>query len=56
MVKALNRLELQGKLPSPKKEYILNLKRVTIKKKKKAAANFILTPELQTTQKFIFNN
>lgn len=55
MVKALNRLELQGKVPSPKKEYILNLKRVTIKKKK-AAANFILTPELQTTQKFIFNN
>ena len=41
MVKALNRLGLQGKLPSPKKEYILNLKRVTIKKKK-AIANFIL--------------
>ena len=33
MIKALSRLGLQGKLPSPKKEYILNLKRVTIKKK-----------------------
>lgn len=41
MIKALNRLELQGKLPSPKKKYILNLKIVTIKKK--AVANFILT-------------
>lgn len=55
MIKALSRLGLQGKPPSPKKEYILNLKRVTIKKKK-AVANFVLTPESQTTQKFVFKN
>lgn len=54
MIKALSRLGLQGKLPSPKKEYILNLKRVTIKKK--VVANFVLTPESQTTQKFVFKN
>lgn len=41
MVKALNRLELQGKLPSPKKEYILNLKRVTIKKKKLQQTSYL---------------
>ena len=54
MVKALNRLGLQGKLPSPKKEYILNLKRVTIKKKK-SYSKLHTYPELQTTQNFIFN-
>lgn len=54
MIKALNRLGLQGKLPSPKKKYILNLKRVAIKKK--SYSKLCTYPESQTTQKFIFNN
>lgn len=41
MIKALSRLGLQGKLPSPKKEYILNLKRVTIKKKKLQQTSYL---------------